>query len=212
VNTARALAVLGLIESNKGEHATAVALLEESTALARGTLDEDLISFALANLGYVGLAAGQHEGAYAACLEALEHRRRSPQERPDEVATALGNLGLAALFRGYPDEAGRHLGESLSLAVELQDPLNIAGALTGLGAVAAGDGAVEHAARLLGATEAVCARAGIEQEPVPSELYERTAEAVRRALGDEEFARVLEEGRKLGLEEATAAALASVNS
>jgi hypothetical protein len=78
--------------------------------------------------------------------------------------------------------------------------------------VAVGNGAVEHGARLLGATEGVCHGASIEQEPVVSELRKRTEETARSALGDEDFTRAMDDGRNLDLAKAAAAALEGVTS
>ena len=87
VNTVRALTLLGLISTGEGEHDAAVALLEESTALAREPGNEKpCCRSALANLGYAALTTGDLERAYSASLEAVELHRSKPQ--PGNVSRA----------------------------------------------------------------------------------------------------------------------------
>jgi predicted ATPase/DNA-binding SARP family transcriptional activator len=206
VNSSRALILLGVIANNEGDGAQAVALVEEGTELARTTGDDDVIAFALSNLGYVALATGDHRKAHDASLEALALRRQTApaRQRLEEVAVILGNLGHAELLEQRPAEARAHIAEALSLSLELHSPLNIAAALVGLAAVAVTDGAFTHAARLLGTAEATCSQFGIELEPLNTELHEQTATRAQGALGNEEFARAREEGRSLPPEEAAA--------
>ena len=212
-NTVRCLTLLGLIATNDGAHDEAVALLEESTTLAREAGDENVLSFALSNLGYAALTAGDLELAYAASLEALElHRACPPEEQSrQELGTVLGNLGNAAFLLGRLDEARAHLGESLSVRTELRDALGLASTFTGLAALAAEEEAFTRAARLLGAVDAARERTDAELEPLDVELYERTAAAARERLTPERFASERGEGRRLSLEEAAAFALDGVS-
>ena len=76
------------------------------------------------------------------------------------VAYSLVLLGQAAYRLGDIDQAAARFGESLPLARELGDPRRIGGCLAGLGLVAAGQGAWDRAARLLGATAALYDRSG----------------------------------------------------
>ncbi len=208
-NTVRALTLLGLIAINDGQPDEAVALLEESTALARGADDENVLSFALSNLGYVALTTRDLDRAYTASREAVElQRARSPERRNlSELGTALGNLGVAALLLGRLDEARARLAESVSVRTEIGDALGLASACTGLAAVAVEDGAHARAARLLGVVDAVRERTDAELEPLDAELYERATGAALAELGDETFAREHASGRTLSPEEAADIAL-----
>ena len=208
VNTARALGLLGLIATNSGEHEGAIELLEESTALARAG-GEEVLSFALANLGYVALTTGDLERAYKASLEAVELHRASPPEQrtSSELGAALDNLGVAALLQGRLLEARTHLAESLSVRRRIEDALGLASSFTSLAALVAEEGEFGRAARLLGAVDAARERTDAELEPFDAELYERTVATVGNELGADTFARLREEGRALPLEEAAAVAL-----
>jgi predicted ATPase/DNA-binding SARP family transcriptional activator len=208
-NSVRCLTLLGLIATNDGQHEEAVALLEESTALAREVGDEAVLSFALANLGYAALTAGDLDLAHAASLEAVELERSDPPEQRNlsSFGAVLGNLGTTALLQGRLDDARAHLAESVAVRREIQDALGLASSFTCLAALAAEEGSLARAARLLGAADAVRERTDAELEPLDSRLYERTADAARGELGDEAFARAHEEGRRLGLEQAADIAL-----
>jgi predicted ATPase len=207
-NHVRGLALLGLIATNDGEHDEAVAHLEESTALARDRAAE-MLSFALSNLGYAALTAGDLDRAYAASFEAVElSRARPPEQRPlAEFGAALNNLGTAALLQGRLTEARTYLAESVSVRRGIREVLGLASSFTGLAGLAAAEGSFARAACLLGAADAVLERTDAELEPVDAELYERTAAAARRELGNDAFARGREEGHNLGLDGAAALVL-----
>ena len=208
-NTVRCLTLLGLIATNEGKYEEAVGLLEDSTALAREAGDEDVLCFALANLGYAALTKGDLDRAHAASLEALELLRALPPERlsQQELGVVLGNLGVTALLQGRLDEARACLAESVSVRRGIRDALGLASSFTGLAALAAEERAFPRSARLLGAADAVLRQTDAELEPQDTELYERTAASARRELGDEAFARWREESRNLGLDEAAEVAL-----
>jgi predicted ATPase/DNA-binding SARP family transcriptional activator len=209
VNTARTHTLLGLIASHEGEHAGAVGRVEEGVRLAREADDHAVLLFALTNLAHVSLIAGDAERAYDASLEALEHCRELDGHE-DELMAVYANLGLSALLQGRRDEAQARLADALSLALRLQAPLTLAEGFVGFAAIAARDGDVARAARLLGAADAVCETAEVRLEPVASALRDETAGAARSGLTAEEFAEAQEEGRALELREAAAVAVEGV--
>jgi tetratricopeptide (TPR) repeat protein len=206
-NSVRALTLLGLIATNEGRHEEAIERLEEGTALARETDDEDALAFALSNLGYAAVTAGDAERAYSASLEAVELNRGQASQ---QLGTALGNLGCAALLLGRLAEARERLGECVSIKRSLQEALGLASAFIGFAAIAVEEGAFARAARLLGAADALFERTDADPEPFDAKLYERTAAAACGGLGDEQFAKECDEGRSLALDEAAAFALEEV--
>ena len=206
-NSVRALTLLGLIATNAGEHEEALARLEEGTALARAAGDEEALCFALSNLGYAALTAGDADRAYTASLEAVELNQ---QQALHQHGTALGNLGSAALLQGRTAEARARLGESLSIKRRLEDALGTASVFIGLAAIAMEEGELVRAGRLLGSADALFERTDAELEPFDADLYRRTAVAARSGLTDEAFAHAYEAGRSLGLDEAAAVALAEL--
>ena len=84
--------------------------------------------------------------------------------------------------------------------------------LGGMGSVAADRGAHARAARLWGAAEAVRESTGASVSPVEQQLLEGRQAAVREALGKTTLQADWAAGRRLGLEGATAEALASGSS
>jgi predicted ATPase/DNA-binding SARP family transcriptional activator len=213
-NAARVLMLLGTARSGEGEHAQGLALLEEAAALAREGGDVVVIALVLCNLGYVALAAGDRERAKATSLEAAElHRASRPElQRANTLAQALDTLGLVALFEGRLAEARAHFAESLSLTLRFRDLPKLPAKFTYLAALAARQGAFERAASLLGSVDALCERTDVDLglEPLEMELRQQTEAEARRNLTDEGFSRAREEGRKLPVEEAAAAALDAV--
>ena len=121
---------------------------------------------------------------------------------------ALPQLRLAELLQGRLPEAREHLVESLSVRIRIQDGHGLVSAFTDLAALALEERDFARAALLFGAVDAACARSDAELEPFTAELSERAAVAARGELGDDSFARLREEGRKLGVEEAAALARA----
>ena len=89
-NTVRALTLLGLIAINDGQPDEAVALLEESTALARGADDENVLSFALSNLGL----RGSHDARASSTARTRRAARPSSfsahARRSDGISLELG--------------------------------------------------------------------------------------------------------------------------
>lgn len=208
-NTVRCLTLLGLIAANDDAVEEAVGFVEEGTALARETGDENVLSFALSNLGYVALTRGDLDRAYAASREAIElHRARPPEQlHLTEYGAALGNLGVTALLLGRLDEARATLLESVSVRRELRDALGLASAFAGVAALAAEEGTFARAARLLGAADTVRGQTDAELEPFTAQLYRRTAALSCAELGEEAFEREREQGRGLSLEQAAEVAL-----
>jgi hypothetical protein len=156
---------------------------------------------ALTNFPYVLLAAGDIDRAYEASLEAMASMTAT------SPASAFGNAGHAALLLGRLGEARDHLAESLLLWLQTEDAHGLASVFTSLAALAVEEHAYERAARVLGATDAVCERTDAHLEPLDADLYERTAAAARSKLAVDAFERAREEGRNLGLDEAADVAL-----
>jgi predicted ATPase/DNA-binding SARP family transcriptional activator len=215
-DAARVVMLLGEAWSGEGEPERGLALVEEAAALARESGDEVVTAFVLCNLGYVALTAGDHDGAKAASLEALELHRATPpdRQRGNTFVQALHTLGLVALFEGRLDEARAHFAETLSLLVQYHGLASVSERFTVFAALAAREGDFERAAWLLGAADALRERTDVELrlEPVEAELHEQTEAEARRNLTDEGFSRAREEGRRVPLEEAVAAALETMSS
>jgi hypothetical protein len=71
-----------------------------------------------------------------------------------------------------------------------------------LAAVAAAGHQYEHATRLLGAADAICASIGVLFETSDEERMENASQAARQALSGSAYEAAWDEGEAMGLEEA----------
>ena len=101
-----------------------------------------------------------------------------------------------------------HFQESLQLFHELGARDGVAACLAAVARMAGEAGAARQAARLLGASEALCKAIGGVFVPVYVAEYDRTVAAVRGQLDETAFAAAWAEGRALPLLQAIAEALA----
>jgi hypothetical protein len=111
-------------------------------------------------------------------------------------------------FRGQVAQAKSLFDEALTVLRRDAFKQWMPGTLAGLAGVAATEGHLEHAARLLAAAQSLVAALDAEWEPEERAEYERHLAAVRAALGDDRFAAAWEKGCALSLEEAIDLALA----
>jgi predicted ATPase len=160
---AAALGWAGRLAVEQGDHAAAVALLEQSLALYRGLGDAASTARVLGSLGNVRRDRGDFGQATALYEEALALERALGRARG--MARAHTNLGVVAHFRGDFREAAARHAESLRLHEQAQDAGGIALALTDLALVARDQGdyarATELGTRGLERARAVANRRGI---------------------------------------------------
>ena len=79
-----------------------------------------------------------------------------------------------------------------------------------MGALAAAQGRMARAARLLGAADNLCEELKRPLSPSDRPRYEQAVACVQNALGESQFQRLWQEGRALGAAEAVAEALNDV--
>ena len=133
-----------------------------------------------ANLGAMALADGDTKTARTH-LEQLARVGTRAVERPRRGRHPVRSLALVALVEGDTDEAGALLGGSLRLASSVGDREAIFGSLLGLAEVAARSGGPLHAARLLGAADALREEVGYgPPDPLEREARTRIANRPRR--------------------------------
>lgn len=184
--------------NNPAYGAKARAAFEEALALALALGDTAIATVILVNLGEVAREAGD----YRAARRYYERGREMGGHMRTLGSTGcLSNLGGVSLEEGdYAAASGFYL-ESLSIAAELGDPFSIATAIDGIAAVAVEAGALEVAARLAGAAEAMYEAVGAPLEPWEQSLRDRYVARLGGALDDERA-----RGRAMGLDDAVAAA------
>jgi predicted ATPase/class 3 adenylate cyclase len=188
-----------------GELEPARRAAEEALALERKLGDPARVLILVSTLTQILVAEGDVDRAEPLALEALEEGG----PRSDRVAHfAHHYLGDCALIRGDPAAAEPHYRQSLDLAVELGDRVEICFELQGLAMAAAGQGDPAHALRVAGAADSEVESLGADFSRIRFwvELLERYLGPARTELGAvAEGQRAA--GRKLSLEDAVRLAL-----
>lgn len=113
---------------------------------------------------------------------------------------ALTVRAFIAIAGGEPGQAERDAHDALAIAARTGGYLRVADTLECLARLA--DGNAAHAARLLGAADAIRQRMGHVRFPTYQEGYDTVVAAVREALGQNTFNAAWAEGAALSTEEA----------
>ena len=142
--------------------------------------------------------------------EALELQRRHHPLWGTSFSLAL--LGEIALERSDLPAASAYYSESIALARALGDTTFLGAGLAAIGSIAADQGQMEQAARLLGAAEAMYQVAGAWSFIAVRGQSRQAIDAARAALGQEAFDEAWARGRRLSREQATAEALQTAES
>jgi hypothetical protein len=116
-------------------------------------------------------------------------------------------LAIVARERGNWVQARELFGEALTAVNELGHLPAAALTLLGLAGVEAAEGHFRRAAVLLGAAREIHRRATLSTSPVEERSFEEIEVASRRALGDDEVGRALDEGRAMSVTQAITLAL-----
>jgi predicted ATPase len=198
-----ALILLGGVRATKGDSEAGQRLLFE----AAGLLD-DRHPFAVAvdiNLGLAALGSRDFNRA----IELLQQARATASQLglPAEPVV-LGNLGLAALLAGNPDEATTYYRDALRAAHGIGHADQVCYALEGLAEswIARGH-ALTDAVRLFGVAAAARAELGTSPYGTELELYENSIIAAQERLGKKRYSNAITEGKQLTLDDAIALAL-----
>jgi predicted ATPase/class 3 adenylate cyclase len=194
---------LAIVKANTQRTDEARELYEEAADLIRGyegPFHWNLVM--LNNLGNIALSEHAYPQARAQFEEALEQSRSV--DLPYHVANNLLDLGMTDLAENELERARLRFTESLSLSEELDFRELLSWIFEGVAAIACSRDEARHGAQLLGAARAIQEPAGVtgEHYPIALELRERTLEAARAMLGEDEFEASFREGKALPLPEA----------
>jgi tetratricopeptide (TPR) repeat protein len=200
-----ALLNLGDLYSARGDREKARSYFEEAREIARRGDARTTYAFSLQYLGTMAVIEGDLDRA-----EELYRESRKEFEalgaRPG-MAWSQYYLAIVARERGEWSRARELFGEALVAVKELGHMPSAALALLGLAAVDAAEGHYRRAAVLLGAAREIHRRATLSTSPVEEKSFAEIEDASRRALGDDEVCRALDEGRALDAPQAIALAL-----
>jgi hypothetical protein len=221
LDTATALADDALRRAAETDDEWEIALAWIAKALAAPTLADlrglvrEAASRATAVGNVVELAALLGSAVYSALSEGSDSDARRFLEQAEAIAQTLddpsilmmirGNAGLTAVFAGDTDAARRAFREELEFSRETVYLPYAHEGLLGLAAVAAVDGAVQRAARLVGA--AAAHRHGAPHTPVHDRLDAAFFRDARVRCGADGWDAAARDGAALSFEDAIAYAL-----
>jgi hypothetical protein len=176
--------------------------------MSEGRGDDSNAAHLLNHLAVVPLRAGEHVAAVELAGQALERARRTGERLAQQTAHQI--LAQAAWADGDDREALRRFRDSLQVATELSDTVNVAYCLRGIALCDGQRGLTQDAARVLGAAGRALEDAG---SPLfawaVGELDDAAAGVVRTGLRDRAWRAAYDEGRGMGLDEAAELALGS---
>ena len=198
---------LGLVATSQGDQSTARSLYEQSLALLRDLGHRGDIAVSLNNLGMVIYRQGDEAAARSLLEESLALLRELGNKQ--HIAMALTNLGLLAVSREEYAAARALYAEGLVIRRDLGDRWGIAYSLEGFAGLAAAQGQMNWAVRLLGAAEALREAIHAPLPPVWRTVHDRTVATIRSEISEGEFVATLADGRAMKLEQAIAEAVTS---
>jgi predicted ATPase/class 3 adenylate cyclase len=201
---------LGFAAVEGGDYQAAVEPLEESLRLFEELGDEYYWGIVAFNLGWALDELGERDRSSALNEESLRRARAAGNTR--HIVFSLDLLATIAMREGRTTEALPLVMESLPLSRELRDPGLTADHVRLFASVFAALGKAEVAVRLLAFAMKQYEELGLFLPDYVVKSKERTLDAVRTQLDDDEVERAWDEGRRLTVDEAVALALAEVPS
>lgn len=207
VGTARSLFALARNAMWSGDIKRSETLYEEAAQRFR-VLDDPWLSTTLGNLGGALAAANKLDRATVVLDEALVLTKRYGGVW--DRALILETQSLVALQRHDLPRARRTLEQSLILAREVHDPRYIAQSLEVCAWLAITDGAVEHAARVLGAVQRIRETIAVPVSPMGQREYDRYLPLAQALISSDEWKNAWSEGYALTQAEAISLALRGV--
>ena len=205
VQAGLALNVLMLAAVERGAFAQAIAYGEDAIRHVRRSGNRRWLSQALLDAAVGAYLGGEAERAAALREEGFALGREVGNTWG--IAAALSDMGAEAESRGDVRTALDQYRESLTLMHKLGGDAYFAHPLAGIASIAAIDGAMELAARLLGAVAYVHQMRGTTAFSYERARDDRTAALATAALGHERFDREFAAGRRLSMTEAVQQAL-----
>lgn len=198
-NIARSLSFLGRLEQNLGFYEKAQNIFEETFALTSQIGEKNGIAFALNDLGNVLFLLENYEQSQKYYEESLALRQELSEKRA--IAQSLWDMGNVLYITGKYEKARKYFTGCLELRIETGESINIPPTLIGL-ACAIADKDMSLSAILLGAAEENLKSAKVSLTKIEQKLMLQITAMLQEKLGDDEFMKYFDEGRKLTLNEA----------
>ena len=196
-----ALRLMGEVELCQGHYTPATSLLDESLVLVREAKDRVDLGLTVYLLGQAARAAGDLPRAKALFEESLAVAR----EFNDTLSAGLALCELATVARDMGElQVAIALVEESLRTLDPREKFGIVACLHALAMVASQEGAAERAAILFGASHRLREEIGAAIPPFERDEYDHWTGRVQSQLGDDEFARLLAEGRSMTIDAAIA--------
>jgi tetratricopeptide (TPR) repeat protein len=202
------LAVLAQVSTRQGDIDHASALWEESAEYALEPGFGPGRAAATSSLSVIAIEQEDHERALELASEGIR-LAKAVGDRWLE-ATALNSAAYAAFQLGQTDLAVEDMHEAIRVYAETGVLDGLMYALVDLAEMATSMGSTEHAARLLGASDALGERGGYVLDPLNLATRKRALERVRTELR-EQAELALAKGRAMSLDEAVEHALSDIH-
>jgi len=189
---AQALCNLGAIAYARMDDVASERAYTQSLDLCRRMGTEDGAANVIYGLAELEVARGNGDAAIPHLEKSIAHFEAQGDRL--NVAGALGMLARAEVRRGNREAASRHLRRSFELHFELTSDPGIQGEVTALAELAAADGSVALAARVVAALIRRSQDSGVPLSPRAEAQHQAIVDACRQALGEEPTARAMAEG------------------
>jgi tetratricopeptide (TPR) repeat protein len=201
-DTLHAAWALAHLASCTPEPDAASACASEALSLFDGLDCQPGVAHALNVIGEIARASGDDvaaQEAYEACLTVC---RETGETR--RIAVMLFNLAFLAQHRGDHQAAIDGTRQAMNIALDMGNRGEIAWGLPIIAGSLSALGQPEHAARLLGTSDAFLEHLGTFIMPADKQEFDRIRDAVCALLGDAAFEAAYAEGRTTTLEQAVA--------
>jgi len=195
-----ALCNLGNVATNPGNYSEAQTFYEDCLAIRKDLDNRQDIAASLADLGSLAQIQGDSETARR-FLEQSADIQRELEDRAG-LAKSLLNLGYAAITQKDCALARKYLIECLDIRTALGSKRQIADALDAIGTLAKEDGSIETALRLWAAAKELREAIGEHLADSRSKHLAAALAAAQKAVGEDEFNRLWNEGCGLSMERA----------
>jgi predicted ATPase/DNA-binding XRE family transcriptional regulator/tetratricopeptide (TPR) repeat protein len=211
IDAAHVLIGLGIAASIREDFDEAIAQYETALTVLRGLTATEpsaapVASVLLINMASIALSHGDDERATQLAEEALSHQRRHDFSWGAAESTSL--LALVARHRNDPVRAVSLFRESLTLAQDQQDPVQLVFALDHLARSIGQISVQRDVVRIVSAVMAFADRIGLYTDPATLADRQHDLDILESCLGPVVYRDALAEGHLLSIDEAIDRALA----
>jgi len=189
---------LAIMHANRGNCESSLAFAQEALALRRQLGQPLGISHALSGLCFALMCLDESDAAQEAVKEALQIDR--DQQNYEDLVADLLTLILIAIRQGRYQDVEQISRELASIFRERPDQYYSVISIHTMATMAAAQGKVRQAARLLGCAEEMAARNGFKFEIPGRAWVERTILAAKKRLGEAAWAQEYQAGQMLAAE------------